>query len=172
MTGMTASLVLLAASAAIAQSTTPATASDTDKSFVEAALKGGMGEVDLGKLAVKKGASEDVKAFGQRMIRDHTKLDIAMKSVATEIGVTPPDMRTISDMGEQAKLDLLSGNDFDKAYISAMLKDHEADLADFKKEIADTSSPAVKKAAREGETIITEHLELIRKIAKAHDLPE
>ena len=66
-----ASAILLASTAAaIAQSN----ASDDDKKFVEAALKGGMSEVDLGNLAAKRGASEDVKNFGQMMVTDHTKL--------------------------------------------------------------------------------------------------
>ena len=50
--------VLLFASASAAFGQAP---SDDDKHFVEAALKGGMGEVELGKLATQKGASEDVK---------------------------------------------------------------------------------------------------------------
>jgi putative membrane protein len=147
-------------------------ASEDDKKFVEAALKGGMAEVDLGNLAVKRGASEDVKHFGQMMVTDHTKLGDKMKAVAGDVGVTPPSVTTPSDIALKAKLEVLSGDTFDKAYISAMVKDHEEDLADFKKEAAGAGSPEVKKAAREGELVISRHLAMIRKIAQAHNVTE
>jgi putative membrane protein len=158
--------ILCSTTAALAQ----AAASDGDKHFVDAALKGGMAEVELGKLAADKGASEDVKQFGQRMVADHEKLGEKMKTVAGEIGVTPPTMTTPSDMAKKAELEVLSGKSFDDAYIKAMLNDHQQDLDDFKKEVADGSSPAVKRAARQGETVISEHLALIRKIAAAHNV--
>jgi len=166
--GLVALCASVMLSAAVAR--TQATASDDDKKFVEAALKGGMAEVDLGQLAVKKGNSEDVKQFGQRMVDDHTKLGDQMKAVASEVGVTPPSMTTPSDIALKAKLELLSGDSFDKAYISAMVKDHEEDLKDFRKEAATATSPEVKKAAREGETVVSHHLMMIRKIAQTHNV--
>ncbi len=169
LTLFSASLLLAAyASAAFAQNA----ASDDDKHFVESALKGGMEEIDLGKLAADKGASADVKQFGQKMVTDHERLGEKMKAVASEIGVKPPDMTTVSGMGEKAKLEVLSGKTFDDAYISAMLRDHEDDLEAFKKEVESGSSPAVKRAARQGEAVVEAHLALIRKIAKAHDVSD
>lgn len=169
LTLLSASLLLtMAGGAALAQTS----ASDDDKHFVEAALKGGMTEVDLGKLAADKGASADVKQFGQKMVTDHTRLGDRMKTVAGQIGVTPPSMDTISGMGEEAKLKVLSGKSFDDAYISAMLKDHEDDLEAFKKEVASGTSPEVKRAARQGEAVVQEHLAMIRRIAKAHNVED
>jgi len=139
-------------SAAISQSN----ASDDDKKFVEAALKGGMAEVDL----------------GQMMVTDHTRLGDKMKTVAADVGVTPPTMTTPSDVALKAKLELLSGDTFDKSYISAMVKDHEEDLKDFQKEAAGATSPEVKKAAHEGELVVRHHLTMIRKIAQAHNVTE
>jgi putative membrane protein len=170
------SLTLLSASLLLAASSVVAfaqnAASDDDKHFVESALKGGMAEIDLGKLAADKGASADVKAFGQKMVTDHGRLGEKMKTVAGEIGVKPPDMSTVSDMGEKAKLEILSGKTFDDAYISAMLRDHENDLEAFKQEVASGTSPAVKRAARQGEAVVEAHLAMIRKIAKAHDVTD
>ena len=164
---LSASMLLLTSSAAVFAQ---AAASDDDKKFVEAALKGGMSEVDLGQLAVKKGNSDDVKKFGQMMVDDHTKLGEKMKAVASDIGVTPPSMTTAGDIALKAKLEVLSGDSFDKAYIEAMVKDHEEDLKDFKHEVATGTSPEVKKATAAGETVITHHLMMIKKIAAAHNV--
>lgn len=162
-----ASFLLTAAPiAVIAQ----AGASDDDKHFVEAALKGGMAEVELGKLAADKGTSEDVKMFGRKMVEDHTKMGDQMKTVAAKVGVTPPSMSGAEAMAEKAKLEVLSGKSFDDAYIKAMVKDHEDDLADFKKEAETGTSPSVKNAARQGETVVSHHLAMIRKIAQDHNV--
>jgi putative membrane protein len=65
---------------------------------------------------------------------------------------------------------VLSGKSFDDAYISAMVKDHEEDLQAFKNEAANGSSPEVKRAAHQGEMVVSEHLEMIRKIAQTHNV--
>ncbi len=46
-----------------------------DKMFLRKAAEGGIAEVKLGQLAAKKGSSDDVKAFAQKMVDDHTKLN-------------------------------------------------------------------------------------------------
>lgn len=58
-----------AASAANAPRMSPA-ASNT---FVTKAVQGGMAEVELGNLAQQNAANEQVKEFGRRMVKDHTK---------------------------------------------------------------------------------------------------
>ena len=162
-----ASMLLLTSSAAVFAQTA---VSDDDKKFVEAALKGGMAEIDLGQLAAKKGNSDDVKKFGEMMVTDHTKLGEKMKMVASDIGVTPPSMTTAGNIALKAKLEVLSGDAFDKAYISAMVKDHEEDLADFKHEVATGTSPEVKKATAAAEAVVSHHLMMIKKIAAAHNV--
>jgi putative membrane protein len=157
--------VIVRASASSSQS-----ASDTDKKFVNEALKGGMAEVSLGQLAAQKGASEDVKAFGQKMVTDHSRLGDRMKVVAGDIGVSQPDSATLGDTAEKAKLSMLSGNAFDEAYIKAMVKDHQDDLKAFQQEEAEGTSPEVKHAAREGVAMIQSHLTMIQKIAAAHNI--
>ncbi len=164
---LTAALMMaLPVASAIAQTA----ASDDDKKFVDDALKGGMAEVELGKLAEKKGASEDVKHFAAMMVADHTKLGDKMKVVAGEIGVTPPTMASVSGMATKTELEVLSGKTFDESYIKSMVKDHEDDLAAFKKEAAEGTSPEVKKAAHQGEMVVARHLEVIKKIAQAHNI--
>jgi putative membrane protein len=165
-----ATLLLSSGLAVGAQSGDAGTASPADKHFVTAALKGGMAEVKLGQMAADKGSSQDVKDFGQKMVEDHTKLGDQMKQVAGQIGVDAPSMMAPTDEALEAKLKLLSGDAFDKAYISAMVKGHRADLMAFKKEAADGSSPAVKSAAADGEKVVAEHLHMIRKIAQSHDV--
>jgi putative membrane protein len=75
-----------------------------------------------------------------------------------------------SDLSVETKRKALSGNAFDRAYIHAMVKDHEDDLGDFNKEIANGSSSVVTDAARQGAKTIQEHLDMIKKIAETNNV--
>lgn len=145
-------------------------ASAADKRFVKDAMQGGMAEVQLGQLASDKGNSGDVKEFGQKMVHDHTELNDQMKQVAGQVGVTPPESVTPMDKALETKLKALSGDDFDKAYIRAMVKDHRKDLMDFKKEASTGSSSTVKDAANKGSQVIAEHFKMAKDMAKSHGL--
>jgi putative membrane protein len=141
-----------------------------DKAFVKKALEGGMAEVQLGQLAAEKGSSDDVKQFGQTMVTDHTKLGDQMKLVAAQLGVNPPASVSKKDKELMAKLQNLSGPEFDKAYIMAMVKDHKKDAEDFKSEAQQTQNPTVKQAADQGSQVIDQHLDMIEKIAQSHNV--
>ena len=144
--------------------------STEDRVFVSDALKGGMVEVQLGQLALQKSNNADVKQFAQRMVDDHTKLGEQMKPIAQQIGVKVPDGPSKKDKALIAKLEALNGDDFDKAYVKDMVKDHKADLNDFKTEAQNGSNPIVKQAATQGSQIISEHLQMIQQIAEKDNM--
>ena len=145
-------------------------ASANDKHFVRDALEGGNAEIELGHMAQDKGASDDVKQFGQKMVDDHTKMNDKMSQIATQIGITPPSGKPVVATATEGKLKVLSGDAFDKSYTRAMVKDHKDDLAAFKKEIATTSDPAIKQAATDGAQVVAEHLHMIESIAQKHNV--
>lgn len=160
--------VLLCCSAGFSQNTT--SASSSDKKFVHSALEGGNAEVKLGQLAAQKGNSEDVKQFGQKMVDDHTKLGDQMKQIAQQQGIKVPDGIPAKDKALQGKLNSLSGADFDKAYIKAMVQDHQKDLSEFKKEASSGNDTSIKGAASQGAQVISEHLQMAEQIAQKHNV--
>ena len=142
-----------------------------DQDFVRKALEGGAAEVQLGQLAQQKSQSDDVKQFAQKMVLDHTALgDKVMKPVAQQLGVKEPKGLSKKDKQLMASLGQLSGTAFDQEYIKAMVKDHKQDLKDFKGEAEMSQNPTVKKAAEEGETLISQHLQMIEQIAQKHNV--
>jgi putative membrane protein len=144
----------------------------SDKAFVTKALEGGEAEVQLGQLAEQKSQSNDVKQFGQKMVSDHSQMaDKWLKPVAQQLGVSEPKGPSKKDKKEIAKLEGLSGQDFDREYITMMVQDHQKDLKDFKDEAQATQNPNLKQVAQQGSNIISQHLELIEQIAKNHDVP-
>jgi putative membrane protein len=129
-----------------------------DRTFVEKAASGGMAEVKMGKLAVDKGTSPTVKQFGQKMVDDHGKANDELKSIASKKNLTLPTEVDSKHQAAYDKLAKLSGSDFDKAYIDAMVKDHDEDVKEFKKATSTAGMDADLKAwAEKTLGVIQEH---------------
>jgi putative membrane protein len=142
-----------------------------DKMFIRKAAEGGIAEVKLGQLAVQKGGSDEVKALGQKMVDDHTKLNSAMAQVADSMGVMLPKTMNKDDQAEYDKLDKLSGNDFDVEYLTVMVKDHHKDLHEFRMEAASPADQTLHEAVVKAETVIHEHAVMVDKLARARGVP-
>jgi putative membrane protein len=137
-----------------------------DKMFLRKAAEGGMAEVKFGELAAQKGGSETVKAFGQKMVDDHTALNNEMAPIADSMGVRVPKTINKEDQAEYDKLSGLSGDDFDTEYLTVMVKDHRKDLREFRMELANAQDQALRDAVEKGEKVIHEHLEMVDKLAR------
>ena len=142
-----------------------------DKIFLRKAAEGGIAEVKLGQLAAQKGSSDEVKAFGQKMVDDHTKLNNDMAQVADSLGVMLPKSMNKEDQTEYDKLNGLSGNDFDVEYLSFMVKDHHKDLHEFRMEAASHADPALRDEVVKAEGVIHDHTVMVDKIARAKGIP-
>jgi putative membrane protein len=142
-----------------------------DKMFLRKAAEGGIAEVKLGQLAAQKGGSDDVKAFGQKMVDDHTKLNAEMAQVADSIGVMLPKSMNKEDQAEYDKLNALSGNDFDLEYLSFMVKDHHKDLREFRIEAASHADPTLRDEVVKASAVIHEHAVMVDKLARAKGIP-
>lgn len=132
-------------------------------SFMKEAAEGGMAEVELGKLASTKGMNAEVKSFGRMMITDHTKANTELKALAAKKNITLP-----ADTGSHAstieKMKSASGADFDTAYVSEMVNDHEKDVKDFQTQADNATDPDVKAFAAKTLPTLKKHLEMIKSI--------
>jgi putative membrane protein len=143
------------------------TSSAADKKFVREAAEGGMAEVELGKLATEKASSEQVKKFGQRMVDDHTKAGDELKGIASNKGIQVPEKLSAKDQMTKERLSKLSGEQFDKAYMNDMVKDHTQDVADFKRESTSGTDSDVKEYASKTLPTLQDHLRQAKEIAPA-----
>lgn len=150
----------------------PTSAQDfSERAFISKAMEGGMAEVQLGQLAQQKSQSNDVKQFAAKMVNDHGQMgDKWLKPVAKQMGLNEPSGPSKKDKKEIEKLQGLSGQDFDRAYITMMVKDHEKDLKEFQGEAQAAQDPTVKEIADKGSQVIQQHLQIIEQIAKAHNI--
>ena len=136
-----------------------------DHAFLKKAAEGGLAEVELGQLATQKASSEDVKKFGQRMVDDHSKANEQLKQVAAEKNIKVPEKLSAKDQATKARLEKLSGEQFDKAYMRDMVKDHQKDVAEFERESKMAKDPAIKSFAEQTLPTLKDHLKEAERIA-------
>jgi putative membrane protein len=159
-------LCLLSLGVAAQSSSNSAQLSSSDKMFMNKAAQGGMAEVQLGQLATQNGQSDDVKKFGQRMVDDHSKANDQLKSLASQKGVTLPTDLNAKDKALKDRLSKLSGAQFDRAYIQAMVKDHKEDIAEFQKEANGGKDSDVKNWASQTLPTLQDHLKMAEQDSK------
>ena len=136
-----------------------------DRHFMRKAGEGGLAEVELGKLATEKGQSDEVKKFGQRMVDDHSKANDQLKQLAESKGVTLPSSLSAKDKSTKAKLEKLSGEQFDRAYMNDMVQDHTKDVSEFQRASTQAKDSDVKSFASQTLPTLQDHLKEARSIA-------
>jgi putative membrane protein len=141
-----------------------------DAKFYRDAAEGGLAEVALGNLAQQKAQSPDVKEFGAKMVKDHSAANEKLKALAQSKNITLPANPSVEELEAKAKLQALSGQSFDKSYIKGMVKDHEQDIAEFKKEAASGRDPDARAFASATLPNLEEHLKKIQAIAASDGL--
>jgi putative membrane protein len=160
--GMSASV--LAAEKKGAESSPPKFSS-ADETFMMSAAQAGMVELQLGELAAKKATQEDVKQFGAAMVSDHGKANQQLWAIAAKNGVTLPSKLDAIHKSKVDKMSKLSGEQFDKAYVSEMVKDHEKLAAEFEKAAKTAQNLELKSFAATTLPVIKAHLKHIKAIA-------
>lgn len=157
---------MLAMSVSLAAQAQEGSLGAQDKEFMKKAAMGGKMEVQLGKFASEKAASEDVKAFGQRMVRDHSKANQKLEEIAMKHNFSLPEKLDDKHRDTIEKLSKLSGEKFDVAYMKTMVEDHKKDIATFKEEARQGQNSTVKEFAAETVPTLEDHLRSAQQISE------
>jgi putative membrane protein len=132
------------------------------RAFVKEAIQGDLAEVQIGRLAQKKGASDGVKQFGQRLESDHAANLEKAKSLAASLGAAPPAEPNAKQKFTYHQLSHLSGQQFDRQFARKMVKDHEKDIRAFALE-SKRSGPTAE-FARQTLPTLEVHLKLAKSL--------
>lgn len=143
-----------------------------DRDFMHEAASGGMMEVVLGQYAAQNAVNPDIKAFGQRMVDDHTKVNDQLKQLAQAKGVTLSAKMHVKEQRTVDRLTKMTGATFDSHYIHMMVKDHETDIKAFEAEADKGTDPDVKNFAATTLPTLREHLKAAQAIAAKTPKPK
>lgn len=141
-----------------------------DQGFLHDTMEGDFAQVQMSQLAQEKSSSPDVKQFSEKMVQIHTELNNQLAPAAKQLGVSEPKGPSKKQKKEVERLQALSGPDFDTAYIQAMAKQQQHDLKGFQNEAQAGQSPGLQQAAKQDEPVLTEHYQVLQKLAQAHNV--
>jgi len=140
-------------------------ANSPDSSFYKHAAEAGMGEVELGKLAEAKAADTSVKDFAAMMVKDHTQANEELKKLAASKDIKLPGGPGTANDAKKLELKALSGEHFDKSYVSNQVKAHKDTIDLLNKEISSGQDADAKAFAQKILPTVQSHLSAIEKIA-------
>jgi putative membrane protein len=100
------------------------------------------------------------------MTDDHTQANQDLKQIAAQENLTLPTQPESSAQTEAKRLQQANGSAFDHEYVEHMVKDHEKDVAAFRKEAQSGQDPAVKGFAQKYLPVLEQHLQMAKSLNK------
>jgi len=135
------------------------------KNWLVEAMSGNATEVAAGALAQERGASQEVKQFGQRMVTDHSQELDALADLARKYGLDPIREPVMMEQWTLLKnLTMYSGQDFDRFYARTMVQEHRTDVHHYEMGVKEQPKD-IASHANETLPILRDHLAMIEEIA-------
>src|SRR5256885_16102221 len=97
------------------------------------------------------------------MVTDHGRGNAELTTLARSKGIEVPTALEPSQQAMRDRLSGLSGNDFDRDYMSEMVRDHTEDIALFERAAGTSTDPDLKAWATRYMTMFREPLALVRR---------
>ena len=141
----------------------------SDRDFVGDMMADGRAEVELARLALQKASNKQVKDFATMMMRDHQRAGTELKMLASQVHIDVSKTGADSDHGKEthARLARLSGMEFDREYIKAMIEDHERAVRDTDDKADDADNDHLKQWAAKVLPTLEKHLETAKDIRRS-----
>src|SRR4051794_22767026 len=76
----------------------------TDPQIVGIVMAANQIDIDYAKLAISKSKNEQVRAFAQQMVTDHSALQKAVSDLGAKLNVTPADSDTSKSLKAEAEV--------------------------------------------------------------------
>jgi putative membrane protein len=135
-----------------------------DAGFAQMACCLNLTEIKLGRMAAGKAKDEGVRAFAERMVRDHLAAQEALKDACKGAKKECPAEQSKDGKEACAKCEKLTGKEFDRGYIEFQMKSHEKAVKALEKAADELSSESLREYARKQLPIVKEHKEMAKKL--------
>jgi putative membrane protein len=140
----------------------------SDEAFMKQAAQSGAAEIEASKMAAAKAQNADVKAFAQKMVADHTKVDGELKQLAASKKVELPAEPSAKQKADLKLVSSASGSDFDARYAQSFgVKAHEETIKLFEEAARDSKDSEVKAWAQKTLPNLKHHLEMAKALPAA-----
>ena len=140
----------------------PALAASMTPEFARQAAQGGMAEVQMSRLAADRANDPEVRDFARRMIDDHSRANDQLERIARQRGWVLPQRPDAEHRAMMRRLRQRNGRDFDRAYMQAMVADHNATVMHFRRYARNGDDRRLRNWAQRTLPTLVEHRHLAR----------
>ena len=145
---------------------TTTTIANADSAFIREVEASNTAEIRLAQLAGRKASDSQVKQFAQKMITDHNGLQREWDNIASTSGFRIGGTIDQRRQEQLTRLERLSGNEFDRAFMAAMVENHQENMRSLQTKGRSAQSPQVRQQASRSLGAIEEHLNLAQQISR------
>ena len=136
----------------------------TDTEFYRLAMDSSRKEIAASNLALEQSQDQAVKDFAQMMVTDHTAMSqrVAEAAGMADAAAPAPDPSATADL--QGK----TATDFDRAYASMMVTDHQKAVAVFENASDNASTDEAKMLAEDALPKLRDHLQRAQQLQQQY----
>ncbi|HYE20175.1 MAG TPA: DUF4142 domain-containing protein [Tepidisphaeraceae bacterium] len=144
-----------------------AAAGDPESLFLASTAHSSTSELTLSQMALERASDPRVRQYAQMMVTDHTKQNAELARLAQAKGMDVPARPDEAHAKTAATLRQLSGQRFDREYMSEMVADHAKLLSKMQDKAASATDPEIRAWAAAQVPILRSHLDHARQINQA-----
>jgi putative membrane protein len=143
-----------------------------DAMFMRNAAADSLAEIQLGRIALDKSSSAQVKQLAQRIIDDHTKANDQLMAIAQRKQVSLPTEPMPMQKREADSLQAMSGAAFDQAYARTMVEDHRKAIKMFGMQSQNAADGDLRQFASTTLPVLKTHLQMAERLAGSGSMRE
>ncbi|HEX4020284.1 MAG TPA: DUF4142 domain-containing protein [Acidobacteriaceae bacterium] len=141
-----------------------------DQSFLRGVSQNAQIETNLSQMAIKNSSNDNVKKLAQQVILDHQQMSSELSDAANRRNIPLSDNLPGHVRKDEKKMQALSGNDFDQAYLKELDRYVKDDQSRAESVESATNSPDMRQLTMEVQSMAQNHTHEIAEVAKAENL--
>jgi putative membrane protein len=129
-------------------------------------------EMEAGGMAASRARSGKVRQYGEQLIKDHRQADNTVQAFAKRKGVdldsaenAPPEPAGQARSGMDALRDL-SGTEFDRGFLTAMVNDHDDTIRMVRNARSQTQDPEFRALLNKLLPVLQQHRDLAQRLLR------
>lgn len=143
-----------------------AKADPADRAYLQKAVQGADYELALAQTAAASAKHAEVRAYANRIVKDHDQANMVLKQLLRTEGVPVPAGMTASDNAKLSKLKTLRGVPFDKRYVDEVTRINAEDERESSAESRTTKNAQIKAYLKRFSQMDAEHKQMGEQLKK------
>jgi putative membrane protein len=123
-------------------------ATEGDRAFLQQALGTNELELQLGRLAVNRANTPEVKAMGEKMIKKHTEFGQQLSDLAKQSGLSGTPAMSTDQRATYSRVESQGAAQFDKTFKQTVDAGHVEELAMYRDAVSRADSPQLRALAQ------------------------